>query len=433
MDIKPDNILIFTSPDSLVGTWKLADFGISFVLKRKLKRDKKDKTFEEPVFSAGDFTIEAMAQRGVGTHQAPEIQLAAANSGKDILIGRSSDIWSFAAISAEVLAFAVGGSESVAKFGEERKISHLDPKSYQFWEHTTNSSQTQEQSDTPSAPNVIISSEKNSVLDNRFRDAFKVSEKVTSYLQQIDRSVSLSKPWVKFITDALQVVPKERPSAHNLYLSVHEALHPEKHSSHRDAKTEPSGSPMTLSAPQRNSSTNISPLTTNQDEKLSGSLPLEQISKFDTVGAITSHSPVTQRRKFFLNSRESEGEAKDPSCKHRLAGNAKFGCFAKCGMIYLANNEIYIWNITSPTGRGEADYCSLPHNPKGNRVYGLASLQVETTLFYTGISRKGVIYRNPYSPDKTMEIAFSRGHWGVLSLYLRHKKALNNSFLNSVC
>ncbi|KAI6609234.1 hypothetical protein MCOR14_012058, partial [Pyricularia oryzae] len=156
MDIKSDNILIFTSPDSLVGTWKLADFGISFVLKRKLKRDKKDKTFEEPVFSAGDFTIEAMAQRGVG---------------------RSSDIWSFAAISAEVLAFAVGGSESVAKFGEERKISHLDPKSYQFWEHTTNSSQTQEQSDTPSAPNVIISSEKNSVLDNRFRDAFKVSEK----------------------------------------------------------------------------------------------------------------------------------------------------------------------------------------------------------------------------------------------------------------
>ncbi|KAI6475585.1 hypothetical protein MCOR13_011874, partial [Pyricularia oryzae] len=186
MDIKSDNILIFTSPDSLVGTWKLADFGIPFVLKRKLKRDKKDKTFEKPVFSAGDFTIEAMAQRGVGTHQAPEIQLAAANSGKDILIGRSSDIWSFAAISAEVLAFAVGGSESVAKFGEERKISHLDPKSYQFWEHTTNSSQTQEQSDTPSAPNVIISSEKNSVLDNRFRDAFKVSEKVTSYLQQIE-------------------------------------------------------------------------------------------------------------------------------------------------------------------------------------------------------------------------------------------------------
>ncbi|TLS20383.1 uncharacterized protein PpBr36_11203 [Pyricularia pennisetigena] len=153
MDIKPDNILIFTSPDSPVGTWKLADFGISFVLKRKLKRDKKDKTFEEPIFSAGDFTIEAMAQRG-----------------------------------AEVLAFAVGGSESVAKFGEERKISHLDSKSYQFWEHTINSSQTQEQSDTPSAPNVIISSEKNSVLDNRFRDAFKVSEKVTSYLQQIERA-----------------------------------------------------------------------------------------------------------------------------------------------------------------------------------------------------------------------------------------------------
>ncbi|TLD08051.1 hypothetical protein PspLS_12109 [Pyricularia sp. CBS 133598] len=117
--------------------------------------------------------------------------------------GFPCDIWSFAPISAEVLAFAVEGSEFVAKFGEERKISHLDPKNYQFWEHTTNLSQTQEQLDTPSAPNVIISSEKNSVLDNRFRDVFKVSEKVISYLQQIERSVFLSKPWVKFITDAL--------------------------------------------------------------------------------------------------------------------------------------------------------------------------------------------------------------------------------------
>ncbi|QBZ63593.1 hypothetical protein PoMZ_05277 [Pyricularia oryzae] len=348
LDLKPDNILIFACPLNPVGIWKLADFGISGILTQKLTRLKKE-NFVEILLKKNNATVQEINKRLPSTHQAPEIELAGPKPQNEIRIGRSSDIWSFAAISAEVLAFAVGGSDSVEQFANERKIPHRGTQSDQFWEHSNNSSrQTNEQSHPQSTPSVYISSEQNSALDSQFRDAFKVSEKVTSFLKRIETYYPLSEPWVRFIIEGLQVVPKERPSAHNMYLSVHEALHPGK-------------------LPSR------PPVTASQDKRLSGSSTPRKASTTKSGDGTPIYSPVTHRT---TDSRTSLASnlthdqiwfdtknwgIKSPSGEQLLGKDVKSVCFAESRIIYLTGQDVFVWNIIPPTGpETELDQFRLP-------------------------------------------------------------------------
>ncbi|KAL1853513.1 hypothetical protein Daus18300_011794 [Diaporthe australafricana] len=128
LDLKPSNILIFESSqnDEVVGNWKLCDFGISVFGAEHLHRGGSPTV---QLGSAGDFfmrlekTIRTSPKRIPGVYQAPEIEHPHLTSGDDSnpeLGARTSDIWSFGAIFAEVLAYAQGGASGVKIFAQTR-------------------------------------------------------------------------------------------------------------------------------------------------------------------------------------------------------------------------------------------------------------------------------------------------------------------------
>lgn len=116
MDLKPANIIIFESQLGIVGKWKLCDFGISvFYAEQKGQRGK--------VVSIGDYfntflkSTQRSPRRQPGTFQAPEVEFPARLDMEDVDGDpRASDIWSFGAIFAELLAYASGRSASVKEF-----------------------------------------------------------------------------------------------------------------------------------------------------------------------------------------------------------------------------------------------------------------------------------------------------------------------------
>jgi serine/threonine protein kinase len=138
LDLKPDNILIDTNTNSIVGKWLLTDFGISAF-------QEKDKGGHSKVFSIRDYvdakwTMRVDPPREFGTYQPPEVnRLEPMSSGRsdqtlDRHVGRSGDIWSFGCIFAEVLAFSMGGRRAVNSFKEAR-MSGTDPRNDYFWSH----------------------------------------------------------------------------------------------------------------------------------------------------------------------------------------------------------------------------------------------------------------------------------------------------------
>lgn len=129
LDLKPSNILIFESSqkDEVVGSWKLSDFGISVFGAEHLVRQGSS-TIQ--LGSAGDYfmkfadTIRTSPKRIPGVYQAPEIehpQPTSDDSNSPEHGARTSDIWSFGAIFAEVLAYAHGGASGVKKFDQRRR------------------------------------------------------------------------------------------------------------------------------------------------------------------------------------------------------------------------------------------------------------------------------------------------------------------------
>ncbi|KAI8629046.1 kinase-like protein [Xylariaceae sp. FL1651] len=128
MDLKPNNIIIFDGAreEDVVGTWKLCDFGIS-----AFKESQEIEASE--VVSVGDYhaqiTMNTKARRDPGPYQAPEVwqvqetvdisPQAALQRGK---VGRKSDIWSFGAIFAEVLTFALDRERGVEEFACRRRV-----------------------------------------------------------------------------------------------------------------------------------------------------------------------------------------------------------------------------------------------------------------------------------------------------------------------
>lgn len=127
LDLKPSNILIFESSqrDEVVGSWKLSDFGISVFGAEHLQGSPTVQ-----LGSAGDYfmkfadTIRTSPKRIPGVYQAPEIehpQPTSDDNSNPEHGARTSDIWSFGAIFAEVLAYAHSGASGVTRFDKKRK------------------------------------------------------------------------------------------------------------------------------------------------------------------------------------------------------------------------------------------------------------------------------------------------------------------------
>ncbi|KAK5658055.1 hypothetical protein OQA88_2611 [Cercophora sp. LCS_1] len=131
MDLKPDNILIYDGAHDgkplPVGHWKICNFGISAFKETKDKIG--DVGMGEDLPAAGTVfdlytiaTLRTDAKRHEGTYQPPEVAKLSARSaaGERRKVGRKADIWSFGAIFAEILAFAMGRDAYVRQFRQER-------------------------------------------------------------------------------------------------------------------------------------------------------------------------------------------------------------------------------------------------------------------------------------------------------------------------
>lgn len=124
MDLRPENIMIFHSLDSTVGKWKISDFEIS--VSSAVPKIAIQKGGE--MGSLGDYLYRIQANfktalgRQLQTFQAPESELPRQGPRtKDADISElKSDIWSFGAILAEILAYALGRSARVKEFRERR-------------------------------------------------------------------------------------------------------------------------------------------------------------------------------------------------------------------------------------------------------------------------------------------------------------------------
>ena len=132
MDLKPGNILIKRDDarKSTVGTWVLTDFGIS-VCKEADKDKVSQRTSVVTIRDAYERLDPSSKEESLthprrceGKHQAPEVR-----SGAERTVGRKSDVWSLACITAEVVAFSLEGKEALAEF-EKRRLGDNDQDDY---------------------------------------------------------------------------------------------------------------------------------------------------------------------------------------------------------------------------------------------------------------------------------------------------------------
>ena len=131
MDLKPNNILIDIDKRSAVGKWLLTDFGIS-----AFKEDNESSP--TGLLSIRDLyenlTINTTPRRDPGAYQPPEVQRMTREnriSSNEGSAGRKGDIWSFACIFSEALAFALGQSSAVKDFRSSRTKRHNNDYFYE--------------------------------------------------------------------------------------------------------------------------------------------------------------------------------------------------------------------------------------------------------------------------------------------------------------
>ncbi|KAF2687941.1 kinase-like protein [Lentithecium fluviatile CBS 122367] len=139
MDLKPNNILIDNdNGTSAVGTWVLTDFGISAF--------KEDGDTADNLVSVRDYyenlTINTPPRRDAGAYQPPEVgqtnmkSSERRNGPREGSVGRRGDIWSFACIFAEVLAFSQGQAALLKEFRKVRKGRHRNDYFYEIDDDT---------------------------------------------------------------------------------------------------------------------------------------------------------------------------------------------------------------------------------------------------------------------------------------------------------
>jgi serine/threonine protein kinase len=213
MDLKPDNILIYDAgPSKPVGQWKICDFGIS-----AFKEDEDEEP--APSGSIGDLysiaTLRMRPKRNEGSYQPPEVDTLAMMpipTAKDPRrIGRKGDIWSFGAIFAEVLSFAMERDTYVKEFREERvKDCSATPANDRFYCPVTRPRPSPiHLLPVPPAPTAVPTERE-----------FQLRPAVATWLEKVAREASAPRQsidcWAEVVMQILKVNANERPKAPRL-------------------------------------------------------------------------------------------------------------------------------------------------------------------------------------------------------------------------
>ncbi len=106
MDLKPANILLVGDPQSPAGKWMLSDFGVSSFDKKTNARARDTPSIRDVGLRFTSRGLQDNIIRGLGPYQPPEVDLENVDS-------RKCDVWSFACVLCDVLAFAIGRKEAV--------------------------------------------------------------------------------------------------------------------------------------------------------------------------------------------------------------------------------------------------------------------------------------------------------------------------------
>lgn len=224
MDLKPANILIFKSSGMPVGHWKLCDFGISVLGAKPTEQGLPTVTSGDLELIAMGQTIHTISKQRPSTYQPPEVAYPNQYEPPQVLGGRSVDIWSYGAIFAEVLAFALGGQEEVRYLAEYRTKRQPEPHlsnsrvdvpqtlvgAGYFYSHRT---ETRPNSPSPQAGTSA----------GRPSTICELRQEVSSWLNTIyDHAASsaLGQPclacWAECVRTILQIDPNKRPDARRL-------------------------------------------------------------------------------------------------------------------------------------------------------------------------------------------------------------------------
>lgn len=214
LDLKPNNILIEDDPSgqSIVGQWKISDFGISVIdsAKKNGRSVVSVRDFAARV-TPNQVTMNIETEQRKGTWAAPEINPDSSHfgdpghsddSGESVKhgIGRKCDIWSFGCILAEVLAFNQGRKLGVKQFTIDR-LGREEKDDY-FYEPI-------------STDNVHLALPR----QRGQKTSFRVKNSVINWLERIAQVPSPSN-WVSCFTqtivEILVIDPRVRPDATQL-------------------------------------------------------------------------------------------------------------------------------------------------------------------------------------------------------------------------
>jgi len=129
LDLKPENILVYreAGEDSNhpVGKWKISDFGISFIARKKPQpADDKTKPKEASrlAFTEQELATERFEpRRPTGTWQPPEV-----NSLRLKISGRKSDIWSYGCILFQIVTRSLTGADGLDEVDIHRRTEGDD-------------------------------------------------------------------------------------------------------------------------------------------------------------------------------------------------------------------------------------------------------------------------------------------------------------------
>lgn len=189
LDLRPQNVLVFGAETEPVGSWKISDFGISSF---KKVINTKEQVFLSIRDLAEQQTSTATNRNLEGAHRSPENH----STNTEPFSGRKSDMWSFACILCEVLAFSLGGKSFLKDFRKQRTQGNAGENDAFF------SVGEKRAADSPTTESIINGS-------------------VVHWLQRLsDQFVKerfLVENVVELILSTLRIVPGERLRANQVY------------------------------------------------------------------------------------------------------------------------------------------------------------------------------------------------------------------------
>ncbi len=212
MDLKPDNILIYDAGKGKpVGRWKICDFGIS-----ALREDEEEEAAMSG--SIGDLyslaTLRVRPKRTEATYQPPEVaklSMLPTPTAKDRRrIGRKGDIWSFGAIFAEVLSFAMKRDTYVKEFRQMRVNGcHEAEKNDYFYSPVE-----------PQSPDHLLPTAHTTSATQEYQ----LRPAVAAWLKRVAHEASSPRRsidcWAEVVVQILKVKVDERPTSSRLVKMV---------------------------------------------------------------------------------------------------------------------------------------------------------------------------------------------------------------------